>query len=277
MSLPLLVLAPLRRAVHYLKLAFTALDRGLVAFAVPFGVHVKDPRKRYAILLGVFAVLFVLGGVPLGGLSLAALGVAFVGVVAISRAWVVNEKERTRIAKKLADGKPDEMPDLRGAALVSALQLLILFPLVFQQVHRQFGLFAVGGTANLWDWFRFALDKTYLKALPDWSVLYGVHISFIDTDSPWARHLVLFTRLTFDYLLLQGIWRLLAIRSTIREAVAAVKSDPDMAVRLGKRAIVPLIAKLRDPDKGVRGAAANALMQLGDERAVAPLVEAMQK
>ena len=41
-----------------------------------------------------------------------------------------------------------------------------------------------------------------------------------------------------------------------------------MAVRLGKRAVAPLIEKLQDPDKAVRGAAANALMQLGDDRAI---------
>jgi HEAT repeat protein len=41
-----------------------------------------------------------------------------------------------------------------------------------------------------------------------------------------------------------------------------------MAVRLGRRAIKPLLEKLNDPDKAVRGAAANALMQLGDSRAI---------
>src|SRR5207248_9000791 len=111
----------------------------------------------------------------------------------------------------------------------------------------------------------------YLKALPDWSILYGVHISSIEFDSPWGRHLVLLTRLTFDYILIQGVLRLLAIRSTVREAVAAVKADPDMAVRLGRRAIAPLVGKLRDPDKVVRGAAANALTHLGDRRAIRQL------
>ena len=117
-------------------------------------------------------------------------------------------------------------------------------------------------------WFWFCIDKTYLKALPDWSVLYGVHISSIDFDAPWGRHLVLLSRLTFDYILIQGVMRLLAIRATINEALAAVKADPDMAVRLGKRAIPPLLEKLNDPDKGVRGAAANALMQLGQSHLI---------
>jgi hypothetical protein len=255
----------------------TALDRGLVWFAVPFGVNITDPRKRYPILLGVFTLIYVIGLLPTPTLPLIALALGYVGVLAIGRAWVLNEKQRTAISKKLEDGNPDEMPDLRWTALVSALQLLLLFPLLFQQLHNQFGFFAVKGQPTLADWFWFTLDKTYLKALPDWSILYGVHISSIDFAAPWGRHLVLGSRLTFDYILIQGIIRLLAIRATIREAVAVVKTDPDMAVRLGKRAIEPLIAKLHVPDKEVRGAAANALMQLGDPRAVEPLIKALKK
>lgn len=79
---------------------------------------------------------------------------------------------------------------------------------------------------------------------------------------------MLLSRLTFDYTLIQGVLRLLAIRATVQEAVAVVKADPHVAVRLGRRAVAPLIEKLQDPDKVVRGAAANALMQLGDARAI---------
>ena len=155
--------------------------------------------------------------------------------------------------------------------------LLVLFPLLFWQVQRHFGLFTAQEDTPLASWAWFALDKTYLKALPDWSVLYGVHISSIEVASPWGRHLVLLTRLTFDYLLLQGVLRLLAIRLTIREAVAVIKSDPEVAVRLGRRAVGPLLRKLHDPDKKVRGAAANALTQLGDERAAESLAKALRK
>jgi hypothetical protein len=271
------ILAPLGRVWEFLKALCHALDRGLVWFAVPFGVTIRDPRKRYPVLLGVFLAIYLIGLLSVGVLPLIALGLGYVGVLAIGRAWVVNEKQRTAISKKLEDGNPDEMPDLRWTALVSALQLLILFPLLFQQLQWNFHLFAVKAPPTLVDWFRFTLDKTYLKALPDWSILYGVHISWIDFDAPWGRHLVLLSRLTFDYILIQGIIRLLAIRATIREAVAVIKTDPDMAVRLGKRAIEPLIAKLHDPDKEVRGAAANALMQLGDPRAVEPLIKALKK
>jgi hypothetical protein len=254
--------------------AFSALDRAFAQLAVPFGVRIRRPLLRYGVLLGSFAVIYVLGTLPLEGVSLIALGFGYIGVLAVGRAWVVNEKQRAAIVKKLVDADPDQLPDLRGAALVSALQLFILFPLLFQQLHWHYGIFRVEGPTTFTDWLWFALDKTYLKALPDWSMLYGVHISRIDFAEPWGRHLVFLSRLTFDYILIQGVFRLLAIRVTIAEAVAAVRADPEMAVRLGRRAIAPLVAKLHDPDRAVRGAAANALTQLGDHDALRKLSEA---
>ena len=267
------VLSPFQRVCRGVQAGLAVLDHAFSWLAVPFGVWVRSPGPRYALLLGSFALIYVLGSLPLGILPLIALGYGYLGVLAIGRAWVLNEKERTAIARKLKDGNPDAMPDLRGTALVAALQLLILFPLLFLQMQWHYQLYRVEGTATFADWFWFAIDKTYLKALPDWSILYGIHISSIDFEAPWGRHLVLLSRLTFDYILIQGILRLLAIRATIAEAVAAVKADPEMAVRLGRRAIGPLLEKLHDPDKAVRGAAANALMQLGDTQAIRRISE----
>jgi hypothetical protein len=258
---------------RFVGAVFSALDDALCWLAVPFGVGIADPLRRYPLMLGVFAVLYVLAILSIPYVSLAALGFGYVGVLAIGRAWVRNEKERTAIVKKLAHGDPDQMPDLRRAALVSALQLFILFPLIFQHLEQRFHLFKVHDNPTFGDWLWFSLDKTYLKALPDWSILYGIHISSIEFDAPWGRHLVLLSRLTFDYILIQGILRLLAIRATIGEAVAAVKADPEMAVRLGKRAVAPLIDKLYDSDRAVRGAAANALMQLGETETLARVAE----
>jgi hypothetical protein len=264
------VVAPFR----ILGRAFTALDRGFAWLAVPFGARVRNPVLRYTMLLGLYTVLFVLGARPNQVVSLSALAVGYVGVLAIGRAWVRNEKERTAIVKRLKEADPDQLPDLRGAALVSALMLLILFPLAFLQTERFFHLYKVNEEPTFWAWLWFSIDKTYLKALPDWSILYGVHISSIEFDRTWGRHLVMLTRVTFDYILIQGLLRLLAIRATIHEAVAVVKADPNVAVRLGRRAIGPLLAKLHDPDKAVRGGAANALMQLGDPRAIQLLSQA---
>jgi hypothetical protein len=271
------LLAPVLGVWQGVSQVFSALDHAFAWLAVPFGVQIRDPRLRYGILLSLFALIDVVGSLPVRGIPLLALAFGYIGVLAIGRAWVLNEKERTAIVKKLAHGNPDQLPDLRWTALVSALQLLILFPLLFQQVQAHYHLFKVDGPENFGDWFWFSIDKTYLKALPDWSILYGIHISSIDFDAPWSRHLILLSRLTFDYILIQGVLRLLAIRATIAEAVAAVKADPDMAVRLGQRAIAPLIEKLHDPDKAVRGAAANALTQLGDKRAIQKISEALNE
>jgi hypothetical protein len=270
------VLSPFQRVWQGITGVLSALDHAFSWLAAPFGVWVRDPGPRFALLLGTFAVIYVLGSLPVRWVPLVALGYGYLGVLAIGRAWVLNEKERTAIAKKLKDGNPDAMPDLRWTALVAALQLLILFPLLFLQAQWHFHLYRVEGSTSFADWFWFAIDKTYLKALPDWSVLYGVHISAIDFDAPWGRHLVLLSRLTFDYILIQGVLRLLAIRATVGEAVAAVKADPEMAVRLGRRAIDPLLKKLHDPDKAVRGAAANALTQLGDSHAIGRISEVIK-
>ena len=269
------VLAPVVGVSQGIGRVFAALDHAFAALAIPFGAQVRDPRIRYAILLGLFALIYVVGALPLHGVPLVALAFGYVGVLAIGRAWVLNEKERTAIVKKLKEGDPDQLPDLRWTALVSALQLLLLLPLLFQQVQRHFHLYEVHDGVTLWDWLWFSIDKTYLKALPDWSILYGVHVSSIDFNGPWGRHLVLLSRLTFDYVLLQGIYRLLAIRATIREAVAVVKTDPEVAVRVGRRAIPALVDKLSDPDRAVRGAAANALTQLGDAEGIRLMQEAL--
>jgi hypothetical protein len=262
------VVALLRTVGGWLLGVLTRLDGAFCWLAVPFGVHVKDPRRRYALMLGLFALLYLVGLLPVPALPLVALGFAYVGVLAISRAWVANEKERTRIVKKLEDTDPDQLPDLRWTALVAALQLFVLFPLLFQQLQWHFHLFRAEEPVPFWDWLWFAVDKTYLKAIPDWSILYGVHISGIEFESPWGRHLVLLSRLTFDFILIQGLLRLLVIHATIREAIAALKADPEMAVRVGRRAIPALVEKLRDPDKAIRGAAANALTQLGQSRLI---------
>jgi hypothetical protein len=257
--------------------AIAFLDHGFSLLAVPFGVRIRNPYPRLAVMLGVFALVYLLGALPSHVLALLALGFGYVGVLAIGRAWVRNEKERTAISKKLQDGDPDELPDLRWMALISALQLFILFPLLFQQMEWRFHLFALTEDATFLDWLWFTIDKSYLKSLPDWSILYGVHISSIDFDSRWGRHLVLLSRLTFDYILIQGVLRLLAIRATINEAVAAVKADPELAVRLGRRAVAPLVEKLSDPDRAVRGGAASALMQLDRIEALHAAIEEQQQ
>src|SRR5262245_58293768 len=96
------------------------VDGLLVRLAGPFGVRVADPARRYGLLLTLYGVIYVVGALPLVGLPLVALGVGYVGVLAVGRAWVANETARERLAKRLEDGDPDQMPDLRRLALAAA-------------------------------------------------------------------------------------------------------------------------------------------------------------
>ena len=266
----------LSRVSKPFRLFLTNLDRSLVYVATPFGVRVTESRKRYAILLGIYAVIYLLGALPIPVLPLVALTIGYVGVLAVGRAWVLNEKERSLVAKKLKNGNPDEMPDLRWTALLSALQLIILFPLIFMQVQRRFGLYTVPDGTGFWGWVGFTLDS-YNKAFLNSLEVYGVHVHHIDYQSTWGRHLMMLCRVTFDFLLIQGVVRLLAIRETVRDAVAAVATDPDMAIRVGKRSVPLLIASLRDrsADWKTRSNAAEALSNLEDPRAVEPLIAAL--
>src|SRR5437868_5753162 len=99
-----------RRTLAYLALPFrwlgqgvrallAAVDHALVRAAVPFGIGIVNPLRRYAVLLGVYAAVYLLGALPVPVLPLLALGFGYVGVIAVGRAWVLNEKQRAAIAK----------------------------------------------------------------------------------------------------------------------------------------------------------------------------------
>ena len=79
-------------------------------------------------------------------------------MIGIGRAWVSNEKQRTAIARKLSDANPDELPDLRVSALLSALQLFIIIPLLMRSSHSIFGLYAVDEDATISDWMLLGVD-----------------------------------------------------------------------------------------------------------------------
>ncbi|VTS07480.1 HEAT repeat domain-containing protein [Tuwongella immobilis] len=255
----------------------STIDEKLVQYAHLFGANRLDPRERYRRLGLVFFGLYLLVMVPIPGFSLLPLTAAYLGVIAIGRAWVKNEKTRTEIARKYVDGDPDSMPDLRGTALVAASQLLLIFPLLFAEVRRDFGWFAAPDDIRFVNWLWFTFDKTYLKALPDVTLLYGIslHDDRIEFASSMGKHLVLFSRLTFDYMLIQGILRVFSIRSTVAETIRALPRDREMILRLGKRALHPLIWALQEGEYSVRVAAARTLGELGDPRALEPLLEAL--
>src|SRR5262245_31458138 len=69
--------SPLLAVWHGIQGVFEALDRGFTWFAVPFGVRIRDPGRRYAVMLCVFAAIYLLGALPLPWLPLVALGVGY--------------------------------------------------------------------------------------------------------------------------------------------------------------------------------------------------------
>jgi hypothetical protein len=190
-----------QRTWSILKRLLLAVDSALVAFARPFGVNFLNPWARYGLFAGLYAAIYAVALLPLPALSLMALTVGYLGVLAVGRAWVRNEKYRAAIVKKLVDDDPDKTPDLRGLALLSALQLLLLFPLIFAHVQSLFGLYDAPPDMPFRGWLAFTFDS-FCKALLDWMEVYDINFTDIGYASPWGRHLVMLKRLTFDFILI---------------------------------------------------------------------------
>lgn len=246
------------------------LDRCLIRLAWPLGAHAGNATVRYACFLGSYAVLLVVACLPVPWLPLAALAVAYLGILALGRAWWANEGRRTQIARRVFDGNADELPDLRLLALLSAALLPLLFPLIFQQLQGHFQLYRAPPDANYWTWLAFTFDSS-CKAVVNWMDIYSVRFTEIEPATAWGRHIVLLKRLTFDFVLIQGMLRLLEIRARLREAAQAVRCDKELAARLGRRVVPVLIRALHDRDSQVRRQAALALGEIEDRRAVEPL------
>jgi len=276
MSLLARVWVPLSWLIAGLFAAWEAIDGLLVRAGDLFGVRIANPLWRYLVLQGIFLGIFLVGVLPIPVLPLLVLIYGYIGVLGVGRAWVRNEKERLAIAKKVVAGDPDRLPDQRWVALLSALQLLVLFPLLFNQVNRNFHFYKVADDANLMTWMVFTLDS-YNKAILGVVQLYGIEhhqIEFVP-GAHWGRHLVLISRVTFDLLLIQGILRLFAIRESIRDAVTAIIRDPSLTLAVGRRTVPSLIGCLKTGDPVVRTRAAEVLGMFGDPRAEEPLIEAL--
>jgi hypothetical protein len=252
-----------------------ALDRCLISLARSLGTQSHDARLRYVCFFGIYGAIYALACLPVRWLPLLALALGCLGIVVVGRAWSADERRRAQIARKLRQGDADEFPDLRLLALLSAAQLPVLFPLIFQQVQEHFQLYRVPPGTDYWTWLAFTFDS-FCKAFVNWMDIYAVRFTEIDYASPWGRHLVLCKRLAFDYIVIQGFLRIVEIRARVREGAAAVRYDADLAARLGKRVVPVLLRSLRDSDWQVRRQAALALGEIGDRRAVEPLGRALQ-
>ena len=254
------------------------MDELLAGYARLFGVGFVEPLPRTAALISVYGLIYAVALLAPAPMGLLAVLMGYIGVLAIGRAWTQNEKLRTRIAHKLEDLDPDSLPDLRLGALVSALQLFALIPLLLELSQRLFNLYEVDAGATMSTWMAFGVDL-FFRSLLDWSEVYDVHVSNVQFDSIWGRHLVMFLLLTIDFILIQGIIRLISVHRTVSQGVAVAGKDPEMAFRLGKRATKPLSAMVADPmlDATVRNSAIEALGMIGDARGCAALVNALSE
>src|SRR5262245_12279010 len=274
MSYRTLIVLPLRRGWNFVKPVLQRIDQLLVAIATLFGVHLPTPGQRYGALLGIYAAVYVLGLLTTTVIALPLYLFGYVGILAVGRAWVANERQRMQIVKKLEDTDPDSLPDLRGLALVSALQVFVLFPLLFRELNEQFHLYRAEGAGFL-DWFAFTFESVS-KVLLDWDRVYNVTLHEIVPISIWGRHLLLLKRLTIYWIIMQGIVRLFGILWNTQDAVNALKKDADLARRVGKRAVESLLEVLEEPDAERRERAAYVLGGLRDPRALEGLTKALQ-
>jgi len=224
---------------------FSKVDEVLVRFSRLFGTGIKAPHYQLGLLVLSFGIIHAAAFFLTSLLAWIMLWLGFIGVIGVGRAWVSNEKLRTKIARKLSDADPDEMPDLRISALLSAIQLFLIIPLLLKSSHEIFDLYRVPEDASLLDWVLLGVDLLF-RSILDWSEIYGVKMSSIELDSLGGRHLVMGFLLTIDFILIQGIIRIFEIRRTISEGVSAATRDPEMAYRLGRRAVSSLLEMLDD-------------------------------
>ena len=196
------------------------IDQSLVRFSRVFGTGVTSPVPQQVMLLTAFAVIHISAFLVDARIAWILLWMGYFGVLAVGRAWVANEKQSTAIARKLSDVDPDELPDLRLSALLSALQLIVIIPLLLRSSDALFGLFSVPVGAGFADWLLLGVDLLF-RSLLDWSEIYGVQVSNIGLDAMGGRHLVMLFLLTIDFILIQGLLRIFAIRRTIDEGVSA--------------------------------------------------------
>jgi HEAT repeat protein len=246
------------KAYHLLVL----LHHAVAATAAPFGATARSPLRRHLVFFSVYGGIYLLALLVPPAAAVFVLALGLWGVLAINRAWAENEDVRSRIAKKIDDADPDDLPDLRLTGILASLQLLLLLPMLFQGLNEWLHLFRADEHTPLWTWCWFIVDKTYLKSLPDVMDLYLLHITSVDFASQLGRHLVMVSRLLFYYLMIQYLFRLWRIHLEIGAAITAVPRDPDLAVRLGRRAVPRLLLRLHAPD-ATEAEKANILDALG--------------
>jgi len=255
---------------------YAAIREGSAAL---LGARLLDARSRRLRFLAVCAGLFVVSALAPPAYALGTVVVALWLLLSTSLAWGVNEKQRGRIAKKIDNTRPDSLPDLRDLALFTALAVPCFLPLLLKKAQGCFDLFWLESEPGTFAWLRFLLDKTYLRALPDavdlgfarFEWLHGRGIDYrAGLPGYPGRGLVLLAYSLVYLVLLQGLGRVWQIHRDVAEAIAGVASDPDMAVRLGRRAVKPLLAAWKQSEltASTRVNILTALGRIGDPAAL---------
>jgi HEAT repeat protein len=252
-----------------------SLHRRFLSTAAPFGVLKTDWRKRWFRFVLMYAIIFSVAIFAHDYLAMLAILYGLWSVVAISRAWADNENQRRQIAKKILDTKPDNLPDLRAVALVSSLATLVILPLLASRMHHAFALYEARPDINFSNWLWFLADQTYLKSIPDFSEVIHIHDTGIALGHPIGRIVVVLARFYIYYIILQSIYRLFDIHHDISDALKALSKDPDLAVRIGQRALYRLVRTFQDQSLSLRerGAAALAMGRIGHPVAFETLSE----
>ncbi len=264
----------MERVKHF----FHTLDEFLASYAKIFGVSIVNPVPRHFLFISVYSVIYFIAIYAATILGFVVLWIGYIGVLAVGRAWAQNESYRARIAKKLDDANPDNLPDLRITAALAALQMILLVPMLLQTSHSLFDLFDTPEGSTWKTWGLFGLDLLFRSFL-DWSEVYGVHISGVKLEASGGRHLVMFILLSIDYMIVQTVIRIVGINQTIREGVAVAGKDPEMAFRLGYRATTKLseLASDKSNDDESRTQMIEALGMIGDVKGAPPLVEILSE
>ena len=228
------------------------------------GASFLDWRAQVSTCLAVCFVLFLLALLlpPLPAIPIVLLNLGL--LVAVYAAWIANERRRGRIAKKIEANLLHEMPDLWWLALLVFFLLPVFLLLLIGKMQSAFGVFHVreDRTPSLMDLAWFFVDKTYLRAWPDaldlvFTRIDNLHGGMLNYHEGWAgwpgRGLILFAYLTIYAVLLQGLMRWWQVWRDETEGVAGVGLDPDMAVRLGRRAVRPLLYAWKHPEEILDG------------------------
>ena len=273
-----------------------AADRFLAAWAAPLGVHIRNTWIRYFCLFA-WALLFFFVGIwseaffdwldfeiPFRDIALnpwipiAVLTFAYLSLVGVSRAWAHNEDLRGAISKRLADGDPDLLPDLRDEGVVSIILLAAIFPLIFFQANRLAGHLGIGTGAEIRDWLAVTFDGMRRSVtILDFSEVYSwTDLSTLTETAPWITHLRMLLRATFDLVIISGFLQLFKITRLGNEAVEALGRTYENAAYIGSRIIHKLIKVLNnsnDPD--ISRNAVKAISKIGNPKALPALRKAL--